>query len=84
MTGAEGDGQMAESTGVSAFGAGGVPSAARVSAALRDMAADPAVDLGGATVEHLCDRLRAAATFLGDLDLIDGVADLAAPTGLRR
>jgi hypothetical protein len=62
-------------TGVSAFGAGGTPSAGRVAAALRDVADDPSVQLGEATVAQLCERLREAAAFLGDLPLTDAPAD---------
>src|SRR5262245_19709882 len=66
---------MAESGSVSAFGAAGTPSASRVAAALRHVADDPTVELGATTVERLCDRLREAATLLGDLPLTDGPAD---------
>ena len=61
----------------SAFGPGGAPSTARVSAALRQVSEDATIALGPQTVERMGERLREAAELLTDLALMSEPPDRA-------
>lgn len=66
---------MATSKGISAFG--GVPSASRILQLARAVVPDPSLELDGAVVDRLCDRIHEAADLLADLPLVDGPTDRA-------